>query len=685
MQESADYIHYLVQLFWEDFPVIFTISQMGRVSLLPGFRFHPTDEELVVYYLKRRICGRSLKLDVIAEVDIYKCEPWDLPGKSHLQSRDLEWYFFSPKDRKYPNGARTNRATTIGYWKATGKDRTISSNSRTVGMKKTLVFYTGRAPHGERTNWVMHEYRLEDKELKDSSAIQDSFALCRVFHKSGPGPKNGEQYGAPFREEEWDDANDDGLLFPTGANHTSPVKQSPNSDREADKEDILSEQAPEEEGSLVLTDEVSVPTNEVEDSLKFPEQVSVFPGDTEVPDDDLQRFLVGCMVDPEEGKSAHPNGCNDIMDAIMPNEIPTHALMQEEADAFFSELEDLSFMLDDRSGNEVCSMAPQGTENNEQNQSSSHALVEGDFLEMNDFSSGLDSGLENYDDSNMYLDASDNLHGYFNASTSWNGIEDLTEDLLLDETLVPESQRTYAGPQGYNMLQEASDINVGSHSAQVEANLATQFSTPEQRVNRNTKLFAPGEVDDAWNLVPATGDEYAAQVQPMNAYVPHQKGNESPSGLLSRVVNNMLGSVPTLPASAAEFPSKNGSLSKQRSFSSIHVTAANAHVTAVTVTCTCPKSTENKGESATKDLLCSCSSNVAYEIMQGSFMANGPVRSTVGFESNKSEISQRNTVRKSRNGFVFVFFLGAVSAIMWILMIGATFKFGRSLWRLILS
>lgn len=173
-------------------------------QLAPGFRFHPTDEELVSYYLKRKVTGKPIRVDAISEVDLYKAEPWDLPPQSRLRSRDLEWYFFTSLDRKYANRCRTNRATIEGYWKTTGKDRSIQRWSRTIGVKKTLVYHAGRAPRGQRTNWVMHEYRLEDEDLTRAGIPQDAYVVCRIFQKSGSGPQNGAQYGAPFIEEEWE-------------------------------------------------------------------------------------------------------------------------------------------------------------------------------------------------------------------------------------------------------------------------------------------------------------------------------------------------------------------------------------------------------------------------------------------------------------------------------------------------
>jgi hypothetical protein len=58
--------------------------------ILPGFRFHPTDEELVGFYLKRKVQQRPLSIELIKQLDIYKYDPWDLPSKTHIY---LSWFF----------------------------------------------------------------------------------------------------------------------------------------------------------------------------------------------------------------------------------------------------------------------------------------------------------------------------------------------------------------------------------------------------------------------------------------------------------------------------------------------------------------------------------------------------------------------------------------------------------------
>ncbi|KAF2297544.1 hypothetical protein GH714_037944 [Hevea brasiliensis] len=172
-------------------------GKMKTTALAPGFRFHPTDEELVSYYLKRKVSNKPVRFNAIAEVDIYKNEPWDLADKSRLKSRDQEWYFFSALDRKYGNGARMNRATGKGYWKATGKDRAVRRDSQLIAMKKTLVFHSGRAPGASAPIGLCMSTGLLMKNWKKMEP-------CRVFHKNNIGPPNGNRY-APFIEEEWDD------------------------------------------------------------------------------------------------------------------------------------------------------------------------------------------------------------------------------------------------------------------------------------------------------------------------------------------------------------------------------------------------------------------------------------------------------------------------------------------------
>ncbi|GMI67389.1 NAC domain containing protein 100 [Hibiscus trionum] len=164
-------------------------AEDDKLDLPPGFRFHPTDEELIYQYLYKKVHGISFSSAAIGEVDLNKSEPWELPWKAKMGGKEL--YFFCTRDRKYPTGLRTNRATNSGYWKATGKDKEIYRGKSLVGMKKTLVFYKGRAPKGVKTNWVMHEYRLEGHFSIHNlpTTAKNEWVICRVFHKGPDGKK----------------------------------------------------------------------------------------------------------------------------------------------------------------------------------------------------------------------------------------------------------------------------------------------------------------------------------------------------------------------------------------------------------------------------------------------------------------------------------------------------------------
>ncbi|CAL9096206.1 unnamed protein product, partial [Musa textilis] len=123
-----------------------------------------------------------------------------------------EWYFFSLPDRKYATGRRTNRATESGYWKATGKDRPVSRRGVLVGMRKTLVFYRGRAPRGRKTEWVIHEFRMAASGDPHRFSLRD-WVLCRAFHKSrGITSK-------PAAMEDGDDDTPSSFLPPLMDNH----------------------------------------------------------------------------------------------------------------------------------------------------------------------------------------------------------------------------------------------------------------------------------------------------------------------------------------------------------------------------------------------------------------------------------------------------------------------------------
>ncbi|XP_039027551.1 protein NTM1-like 9 [Hibiscus syriacus] len=140
-----------------------------------GYRFHPTDKELIDHYLWNKALDRDSAVQAIGEVigDLSDWEPGELPGFSARRSNDRTWYLFSRRN----HCKRVKRTTKLGYWKLTGKHRSIKAKVG-IGTKKTLVFYEGRVPQGKWTPWVIHEYTLPD-----TLPNQKGYFLCKLKKK----------------------------------------------------------------------------------------------------------------------------------------------------------------------------------------------------------------------------------------------------------------------------------------------------------------------------------------------------------------------------------------------------------------------------------------------------------------------------------------------------------------------
>ncbi|KAM1069041.1 hypothetical protein TB1_001019 [Malus domestica] len=150
-----------------------------NVILLPGFKFCPTDELLVCYYLKNKIQGTDSHFrSVIPEIDVSKYEPWDIPA-FFPEVQEKEWFFFSRPKYKDINKPRRNRTTYKGFYKSTGGEREIRAeeSQAVIGKKRFLTFHEGRArgPKATKTDWVIHEF---------TETEVGSFVLCLLKKRS---------------------------------------------------------------------------------------------------------------------------------------------------------------------------------------------------------------------------------------------------------------------------------------------------------------------------------------------------------------------------------------------------------------------------------------------------------------------------------------------------------------------
>ncbi|XP_050387596.1 protein NTM1-like 9 [Argentina anserina] len=172
-----------------------------------GYRFNPSDEELLSDLEEKNRCNGSQITAIIPDIDVCKYEPRQLPELVFTKGESLgrkfffffffwfiekeswssqrKWYFFTPRDYKYTNSTRSNRTTGEGFYKITGKNRAIRApgSKAVIGWKRTLTFHLRGVPKPQRTGWVLHEYYLIQERSDPPKQIGD-FVVCCLKYKS---------------------------------------------------------------------------------------------------------------------------------------------------------------------------------------------------------------------------------------------------------------------------------------------------------------------------------------------------------------------------------------------------------------------------------------------------------------------------------------------------------------------
>ncbi|KAI9120720.1 hypothetical protein K1719_007753 [Acacia pycnantha] len=159
-----------------------SLAVKGGVKLPVGFRFRPTDEELIVHYLRKIALGLPLPAPVIPVLDVFHTDPWKFPGVGDADSME-NGYFFSEKNDIFYGGVIVIAEGT-GFWKPVGDEIPIvcPRTNLVIGTRKTLVFCGGDT----ETQWVMHELRLAGPAMNvypPKILPSTKWAVYRVFQE----------------------------------------------------------------------------------------------------------------------------------------------------------------------------------------------------------------------------------------------------------------------------------------------------------------------------------------------------------------------------------------------------------------------------------------------------------------------------------------------------------------------
>ncbi|KAG8379141.1 hypothetical protein BUALT_Bualt07G0057300 [Buddleja alternifolia] len=174
---------------------------MTTVMVPEGFRFVPTEEELISSYLLKKAMGLPLPSKHILEKDLYgeKASPWDVLSDvskaywdlhvpvNHDDEKEIKKvkktiYVFTRLKRV--NGRRGNaRSAGCGTWKGQTVGRKICKGStrEEIGLMKMFTFIPNNKAGLIKDHWNMHEYSLSGVSLScDEVKNNKDYVICRI-------------------------------------------------------------------------------------------------------------------------------------------------------------------------------------------------------------------------------------------------------------------------------------------------------------------------------------------------------------------------------------------------------------------------------------------------------------------------------------------------------------------------
>ncbi|XP_024175433.1 NAC domain-containing protein 83-like [Rosa chinensis] len=175
----------------------FAVEESRGNDQLPGERFCPMEDELVLFYLKPMLSGEMVpgRNRVVFDCDLYgHQEPWEIweayktrrPNDLRL-NKDI--YFFTQHKTMSSTDTRIHRTVGNGTWKGDDSGKPVKSleTSRVVGLKKRLTYKNQASEHNGC--WILYEFYL-DPSLRDKKQKVEDYVLCLLRKMVNPKPRS---------------------------------------------------------------------------------------------------------------------------------------------------------------------------------------------------------------------------------------------------------------------------------------------------------------------------------------------------------------------------------------------------------------------------------------------------------------------------------------------------------------